>query len=119
MNPSIEEVMESLMQKQSTPFQFDLHATDANLGHTFVVGPVGGEPRVSLATSLVAQRGTKVFVFDKGESVGGFMRKIARLERKISRLRRYGSRWVKVQVKRNGHLPLEDVITAVKLARRS
>lgn len=103
------------MQKQSAPFQFDFHGAD--LSHTFVVGSVGSEPRVSLAASLVAQQGTKVVVFDKGESVGGFVRKIARLEKKVSRLRRYGSRWVKVLVKRNGHLPLEGLITAVKQAR--
>jgi len=112
--------MESLMQKQSTPFQFDFHGADVS--QTLVFGRVGGEPRSNgsafLIASLASQRGTKVFVYDKDESADGFMRKIARLEKKVSRMRRYGSRWEKVLVKRNGHLTLEEVVSAVKQARR-
>lgn len=63
-------------------------------------------------------RGVKVVSFDKGVSHTGFTRSMDRAQRKLDKMGRYGSRRVKVAVRRNGSMSPVDAVSAVRAARQ-
>ncbi len=65
-------------------------------------------------------RGGKVVVFDRGASTAPMIHAmtIDRAERQLARMRRHGSRKVKVAVRRFGSLPPQEAVSAIRSAVR-
>lgn len=64
----------------------------------------------------IEARGGKVVSFDKDMSSNGFVRAMDRAQKQLDRMRRYGSRRVKVAVRRNGGLSPVDTLAVVRAA---
>lgn len=64
----------------------------------------------------IKARGGKVVSFDKDVSPVAFTRAMDRAQRQLVRMHRYGSRRVKVAVRRNGGLSPVDAVAAVRAA---
>ncbi|MFM0198049.1 hypothetical protein [Paraburkholderia strydomiana] len=64
----------------------------------------------------IKARGGKVVSFDKDVSPVAFSRAMDRAQRQLARMHRYGSRRVKVAVRRNGGLSPVDAVAAVRAA---
>lgn len=67
----------------------------------------------------IEARGGKVLSFDKGVSPVAFTGAMDRAQRQLARMHRYGSRRVKVAVRRYGALSPVDAVAAVRAALRS
>ncbi|WP_430233486.1 hypothetical protein [Paraburkholderia tropica] len=68
------------------------------------------------AVQAIKDRGAKVPSFDKDVSHTPFIIAIDRAQRKLSRMSRYGSRRVKVAVRRNGSVSPVDAVSTVRAA---
>lgn len=68
------------------------------------------------AVQAIKDRGAKVLSFDKDVSHTPFIIAIDRAQRKLSRMSRYGSRRVKVAVRRNGSVSPVDAVSTVRAA---
>ncbi|MBU9172928.1 hypothetical protein [Burkholderia gladioli] len=65
---------------------------------------------------VIKARGGKVVSFDKDVSPVAFTHAMDRAQRQLAKMHRYGSRRVKVAVRRNGGLSLVDAVAAVRAA---
>lgn len=63
-------------------------------------------------TDLITSRGGKVFVFDKGPSMLRVLNQHA--QRKLERMRRFGSHRVKVAIRRDVHITPVETLTAIR-----
>ncbi|WP_350357278.1 hypothetical protein [Paraburkholderia fungorum] len=64
----------------------------------------------------IEARGGKVFIFDKGTSIAPILS--AHAQKKLTRVRRYGSRKVKVAVRRNGSRSPMSALAVIRAVMR-
>jgi ABC-type sugar transport system substrate-binding protein len=70
------------------------------------------------ALQAIKDTGGKVITFDKDVSHTRFVPTILSAQRKLARMGRFGSRRVKVAVRRNGSASPVDALAAVRAASR-
>jgi len=95
------------------PFRFNTHAAE-DCSHTVVVGPTrnGMSSAFEALQREAVKGGARVTEFDKGFSMRPIIERSALM--KLDRLRRHGSRKVKVAVRRTGSLLPTAALAAVR-----